>query len=113
MVASPLEKPGEYAFVYQMGMFYGTPVVAEESDMTHRHASQAYSWLRIPSGVVLLGFLAIAVFFLITEHRAHVLGALPYVLLLLCPILHLLLHRSHGCGHTGHGENQSHAQGER
>ena len=47
MVASPLEKPGEYAFVYQMGMFYGTPVVAEESDMTHRHASQAYSWLRI------------------------------------------------------------------
>jgi hypothetical protein len=23
MVASPLEKPGEYAFVYQMGMFYG------------------------------------------------------------------------------------------
>jgi hypothetical protein len=113
MVASPLEKPGEYAFVSQMGIFYGTPVVAEESDMTHRHASQAYSWLRIPSRIVLLGFLAIAAFFLITEHRAHVLGALPYVLLLLCPILHLLLHRSHGGGRTGHGENQSYAQGER
>jgi hypothetical protein len=94
-------------------MFHGTPLVAEESDRTHRHASQAYSWLRIPSRIVLLGFLAIAAFFLITEHRAHVLGALPYVLLLLCPILHLLLHRSHGGGHTGHGENQSHVQGER
>ena len=81
--------------------------------MTHRHTSQTYSWLRIPSEVVLLGFLAMAAFFLITEYRAHVLGALPYVLLLLCPIQHLLLHRSHGGGHTGHGENQSRSQGER
>jgi DUF2933 family protein len=73
--------------------------------MTHRHTLRAYSWLRIPSGIVLLGFLAIAAFFLITEHRTHVLGALPYVLLLLCPIQHLLLHRSCGGGHTGHSEN--------
>jgi hypothetical protein len=26
MVASPLEKPGEYAFVYQMGIFHSTLV---------------------------------------------------------------------------------------
>jgi hypothetical protein len=31
------------------------------------------------SRLVLLGFLAIAAFFLFTEHRAHVLGALPYI----------------------------------
>ena len=49
---------------------------------------------------MVLGFLAIAAFFLITEHRAHVLGALPYVLLLLCPVLHLLQHRGHGGGHA-------------
>jgi hypothetical protein len=48
--------------------------------------------------LVLLAFLAIAAFFLIAEHRAHVLGALPYVLLLLCPILHLLMHGRHGSG---------------
>ena len=49
--------------------------------------------------VVLLPFLAIAAFFLLMEHRAHVLGALPYALVLLCPILHLF----HGHGSHGHG----------
>lgn len=40
--------------------------------------------------------LAIAAFYLWTEHRAHVLGALPYLLLLACPIIHLFMHRGHG-----------------
>lgn len=44
-------------------------------------------------------FIGIAGFFLWTEHRAHLMGALPYVLLLLCPILHLFAHR----GHVHHG----------
>ena len=45
-------------------------------------------------------FLAIAAFFLWEEHKAHILGMLPYVLLLLCPLLHLF----HG-GHGGPGHN--------
>jgi hypothetical protein len=53
---------------------------------------------RSRTGMVLLGFLGIAAFFLFTEHRAHVLGALPYVLLALCPLLHFF-------GHGGHGEH--------
>jgi len=59
----------------------------------------AGGWWRSRSGLVLLGFLAIAAFFLWEEHRAHLLGALPYVLLLLCPLLHLF-HGGHG-GHDG------------
>lgn len=44
--------------------------------------------------------LAIAAFFLWEEHRAHILGAVPYVLLLMCPAIHLLMHRGHGAhGH--------------
>lgn len=54
------------------------------------------------SNWVLLGFLAIAGFFLLTEHRAHVLGILPFLLLLACPLLHLF----HG-GHGGHGKHGS------
>ncbi|HEY7492151.1 MAG TPA: DUF2933 domain-containing protein [Candidatus Tectomicrobia bacterium] len=77
----------------------------------NRHTSPTRSWLWTPSGLVLLGFLAIAAFFLITEHRAHVLGVLPYVLLLLCPVLHLLMHRSHGGGHGGHGNTANRAPG--
>ena len=51
--------------------------------------------------IALIGFAAIAFFFLWTEHRAHLLGALPYLLLLACPLLHLLHHGRHG----GHGEH--------
>lgn len=43
---------------------------------------------------VLAGFLGVAAFFLVTEHRAHLFGALPYLLLLACPLMHLF-HR-HG-----------------
>ena len=35
---------------------------------------------------VFYGFLAIAGFLLFTEHRAHVLGILPYLFLLACPL---------------------------
>lgn len=52
------------------------------------------------SNWVLLGFLAIAGFFLLTEHRAHVLGVLPFLLLLACPLLHLFHHGRHGEGES-------------
>lgn len=55
--------------------------------------------LTIPTWLALCFFLAIAAFFLWEEHRAHILGAVPYALLLLCPIIHLFMHRGHG----GHG----------
>jgi hypothetical protein len=51
--------------------------------------------------------LAIAAFYLWTEHRAHLLGALPYLLLLSCPIIHLLTHRRHRS--HGHGDHHDHA----
>lgn len=56
---------------------------------------------RTPSGLVLCGFLLIAGFYLITEHTAHVFGALPYLLFLACPLMHLFMHHGHG-GHSGH-----------
>lgn len=46
--------------------------------------------------ILLCAILAILGFFLLTEHRAHLFGALPYVFLLACPLLHLFLHGRHG-----------------
>ena len=71
--------------------------------MATNDPSQKHGWVWSPSGLVLLAFLAIAAFFLLTEHRAHVLGALPYVLVLLCPVLHLLMHGWHSHAHRSHG----------
>ena len=56
-------------------------------------------------GWVLLGFLAIAGFYLITEHRAHTLGVLPILLLLACPLLHLFMHGGHG-SHKGDSDGR-------
>lgn len=58
-------------------------------------------WLRSTPGQIFLIFLVIAAFYLLTEHTAHVLGALPYALLFLCPLLHLFMHGGHG-DHAGH-----------
>lgn len=63
-------------------------------------------WWRRPSGLVLCGFLAIAGFFLITEHAAHLYGFLPYALLLACPLMHLFMHHGHGHGHHRHHQDE-------
>lgn len=52
---------------------------------------------------VFVAFAAIAIFFLFTEHQAHLFGMLPYLLLLACPVMHFFHHRGHGKGHGSHG----------
>ena len=56
---------------------------------------------RTRGGIALLVFLAVAGFYLATEHTAHLLGALPFLLFLACPLMHLFMHHGHG-GHGGH-----------
>jgi hypothetical protein len=63
--------------------------------------------MRGRSGWVLVPFLAIGAYFLLTEHRAHVVPLLPWLLLLACPLLHGLMHRGHGRGHDHGQENRS------
>ena len=46
--------------------------------------------------------LLIAGFLLWTEHLAHALGFLPYLLILACPLMHIFMHGSHG----GHGHHE-------
>ena len=48
--------------------------------------------------VALAGFGAIAAYFLWTEHRAHVIQFLPWVLVAACPLMHLFMHGRHGHG---------------
>lgn len=41
------------------------------------------------------GAVAVVLFYLLTEHRAHFFGALPYLLLLACPLMHFFMHGNH------------------
>ena len=63
-----------------------------------RQAGAASTW-------VLLGFAAVALFFLLAEHRAHLYGWLPYLLFAACPLMHLFH------GHGGHGRHDSGQKG--
>ena len=60
--------------------------------------------------IAFLLLIIIGGFFLWNEHRAHILGALPFLILLLCPIMHIFMHKGHG-GHNGNHDDHSHHQG--
>ena len=58
---------------------------------------------RYSIGLIVIG--AVAGYFLLTEHLAHVFGALPFLLLLACPLMHVFMHRGHG-GHHHQGQSK-------
>ena len=76
----------------------------EHTDQETHCAPRGYNW-------ILIAFLAIAAFFLFTEHSAHLLGILPYLFLLACPLMHLFMHHGHG-GDGQHSHRHDSSEGE-
>jgi Protein of unknown function (DUF2933) len=74
-------------------------------DQSHDH-SDTSQW-KTRTNWVLVGFLAIGGFFLFSEHRAHLLGVLPFLFVLSCPLMHFFMHHGHG-----HHDHESGGQGE-
>ena len=56
---------------------------------------------RYAVGLLVIG--AVAGYFLLTEHLAHVASILPYLLVLACPLMHLFMHHGHGAHTPQHG----------
>lgn len=61
-------------------------------------------WLQSPTGFLVVGILAFAVIYLVTEYTAQLFNLLPYVFLLLCPLLHILMMRGAHRQHTHHSK---------
>ena len=60
-------------------------------------------------------FLAFITYFLITEHWAHIVPYLPWLILLACPFMHVFMHggHDHGSEHDNHdsdGNNTHHEE---
>lgn len=72
--------------------------------MDNDHDDAPNFW-KSPSGLTLLVAIAVGGFYLLAEHRAHLFGLLPYLLVLACPLMHLFMHRGHH--HGGHQHHQS------
>lgn len=77
----------------------GSQSVARHAMPDTTHRPRLFWW-------AFAGFVAIAAFFLLEEHRAHIFGYLPYLLLLACPFMHLFGHGGHG--HGGHSARHEH-----
>ena len=62
---------------------------------------------RSPAGIFMLVAGAVGVYYLLTEHLTHVTQAIPYLILLACPLMHLFGHRH---GHGDHGDSHQSAR---
>ena len=69
-----------------------------QESQTGRGASEPAAGLGTTGRLALAGFMAVGAYFLWTEHRAHVVQYLPWVLVLLCPLMHLFMHHGHQGG---------------
>ena len=74
----------------------------------HDHASDHHQrTLSLRTALIIIAFFVIAGFLLFSEHRAHIFGALLWLLPFSCLFLHSFMHGGHG-GH-GHHHGQSDA----
>jgi hypothetical protein len=74
-------------------------------DHEHHHKpNNKVVWWKTPFGITVIFFFAVAGYFLIKEHTAHIGNNWIWLILLLCPLMHIFMHGSHG-GHDSHGHS--------
>ncbi len=70
--------------------------MTHDHSMHHQDSPPQQSFWRSRAFLVFLGFAAIALVMSWEEHKAHILGALPFLFLLACPFMHVFMHGGHG-----------------
>jgi hypothetical protein len=63
-------------------------------------AKQSRSFWTTPNGWGAIALIGAVSYFLIVEHREHVFSFLPFLILLLCPLMHVFMHRGHSHHHN-------------
>jgi hypothetical protein len=64
-------------------------------------ANKQRSFWLTSNGLASIVMIGVASYFLLVEHRQHLFQWLPFLLLALCPLMHVFMHGGHG-GHGGH-----------
>ncbi len=84
--------------------------------MNHLEPDPPPSFWKSSAGLTLLVAGMVGAFYLVTEHRAHLFGLLPYLILLACPLMHVFMHKGHGHGghrHSGHDHKEGPSRDQR
>jgi hypothetical protein len=74
----------------------------KEHSNSNNSDAQKFDWYPIGK----YGALLIMAYYLWTEHQAHVITFLPYLLLLACPLMHIFMHGGHG-GHNHQNDQKN------
>jgi Protein of unknown function (DUF2933) len=68
--------------------------------------TQKQSFWFSSNGLAALTLIGAVSYFLFMEHREHLFQFLPFLILLLCPLMHIFMHSGHSHGGQGeHGKN--------
>lgn len=81
--------------------------------MNENSQTPAEPFWKSKPGIVLGMLLVIGLFYVVREHFVHVSQALPYLILLLCPLMHLFGHHHGGHGHSHHAGNSEPSKDEK
>jgi hypothetical protein len=72
----------------------------DKNPTARRGVDRLSRWVIWTLGAAALGYL-------IVEHRPHLFGWLPYLIILACPLMHLFMHRGHHGHHEHHHDSAS------
>lgn len=64
-------------------------------NQSHEHESNNESWLFSRTGIATLVAVSVLGFLIYEGHGTHLLGLLPYLLILACPLMHIFMHGGH------------------
>lgn len=67
-----------------------------DNNNKHYHKPNIDSkWWKTKSGIVICFFFCIIIFLLVMEHWVHIYPFLPWLILLVCPLMHMFHHGGH------------------
>lgn len=69
-------------------------------DHTHHTSATEPPFWKSKIGIALIMLAVIGIFYVAREHYGHLSQALPYLILLLCPLMHLFGHNHGGHSHS-------------
>lgn len=78
----------------------------KDSEHYYKPENKGNKWLK-KDRIITVVFLIFIAFYLLTEHKAHTFQALPWLIILACPVVHIFMHKVMHKGHDRHGNSKN------